>query len=89
MSDPCQNKDMAALTIEDADRIELYRRENRITSLRQFAIFIARSEKEVTVIKSAIQRAIAYGETRIAADLKRRIERQLRQRVRADKDGRS
>lgn len=89
MSDPCKNKDMAALTIEDADRIELYRRENRITSLRQFAIFIARSEKEVMVIKSAIQRAIAYGETRIAADLKRRIERQLRQRVRADKDGRS
>ena len=58
MSDPCASKDMAALTIEDADRIELYRRENRILSLRQFAIFIARAEKEVITIKSAIQRAV-------------------------------
>lgn len=81
MTDPCANKEMAELTIDDIDRIEAYRRANRITSLQQFCSFVARDSRELNAIKSAIQRATLYDSTRVHAELKERIETQLRRHI--------
>jgi hypothetical protein len=87
MSDPCANKDMAELDLKDVDRIEAYRRRNRILSIRQFAALIATSPQEVTAIRSAIQRANSFESTRISAELKRRIEAQLQHEAAATAKG--